>query len=152
MTRRSMSKMSNGRTTLEYRKECVQRERLYEPHENVRRRVPKNMIEICVVNSKIEKIECGSRLNKLNSTDKTMTDWYRCGSKKHKLKLTWTMTNQYRCSPKNWNLKPARWMTDQYRCGPKTQTQTDKTMIDWYRCDSKKTQLKLTKKMNDWSI
>ena len=48
-----MTKMSDGRTTLEYKKECVWKEIvLREPHGNNRYRVLNNMTEICIVNSK----------------------------------------------------------------------------------------------------
>ena len=53
VTQETMTKMSNGRTTLEYKKECARKETvLCEPHENNRCRVLNNMTEIRIVNSK----------------------------------------------------------------------------------------------------
>ena len=52
VTRKTMTKMSNGRITLEYNKECVRKETvLCEPHGNNRCRVLNNMTKIRIVNS-----------------------------------------------------------------------------------------------------
>ena len=61
MTRRLVSKTSNDRTTLEYKKECVQKEL---PYVNYMRTLsvgcPNNMTEICAVNSK-DYVMCSGR-------------------------------------------------------------------------------------------
>ena len=52
-TRETMTKMSNGQTTLECEKESARKENvLCEPHENNRCMVLNNMTEIRIVNSK----------------------------------------------------------------------------------------------------
>ena len=50
MTRKTISKMSNGRTTLKYRKERPKEATLCELHENAKRRVLNDMTEVCVMN------------------------------------------------------------------------------------------------------
>ena len=61
VTRRSMSKMSNGRTTLEYKKEmCPKETVLRKLYENAKCKVPNSMIEIYVMDSK-NHVMCNGR-------------------------------------------------------------------------------------------
>ena len=61
VAQRSMSKMSNGRTTLEYKKEmCPKETVLRKLYENAKCKVPNSMIEICVMDSK-NHVMCNGR-------------------------------------------------------------------------------------------
>ena len=56
-----MSNMNNGRTTLEHRKECIQRALSYVNYmRTLSVGCPINLIEICVANSK-DYVMCGGR-------------------------------------------------------------------------------------------
>ena len=49
-----------------------------------------------------------------------MTDRYRYGLEKQKLKSGGWMTDRYRCDPKTQAELARRWMTDRYRCSPES--------------------------------
>ena len=130
-----MLKSSSSWTTKEHRNKCVQRKKSLIYYRKVWWNMKLWGQGVQRLVSPISKVKNGMRLEgEQDSTqsEKTVTDWYKCGPDSNSTQID-------------------RNMADQYGCAPKTQTQTDKMMTDWYRCGPE-TQ-KLTRKVIErWSI
>ena len=133
--RRSMSKMSNGRTTLEYGQNASKRDSLCELHENAKRRVPNNMTKVCVTNSK-NYVMCSergkSRRAMMNKRLSTKQSGEENDSKRPKWRETrWLKMLGRVCTTMALNAKTKeRWWLEIEQ----NSTQSNKTMTDRYRC------------------